>query len=187
MSSKLVTSVTTQHTILYEVPIKDRNGVVTIVSAFEMERICDEVAFYDKSVTDVFSNLTIADVARPNSSVDLLIGSDHIDIHPTKIDCVDKLALFESSFGTGKVLAGRHPSIRGSDKMNAYSKLVAYGARRNVVVEDPKCVDFLTMERLGVTVPPKCKPCKTCPQCKFEAHLLSQIEQKELDVIRNNG
>ena len=151
-----------------------------------MEKICDEVAFYDESVPKLFKNLTLKDVARPNSSVDLLIGSDHIDIHPTKINCVDKLALFESSFGTGRLLGGRHPLIRGTDKMNAYSKLVAYGVRKNVVVQDPKCVDFLTQEKLGVSVPPRCKRCKNCNDCSFEVHQLSMIEQKELDTIRDN-
>ena len=91
-----VTSVTTQHTILYEVPLKDRNGVVTMINAFEMEKICNEVAFYDKSITTLFKDLTLDDIACPNSSVDLLIGSDHINIHPSKIDCVGKLVLFES-------------------------------------------------------------------------------------------
>ena len=181
-----VTSVTTQQTILYEVPVKDRKGNVTIISAFEMEKICDEVALYDDSLPKLFKGLSLEDVARPDSSIDLLIGSDHIDIHPTKIDCVGKLALFESSFGTGRVLAGRHPLIRGTDKMNAYSKLVAYGVRRNVIVQDPKCIDFLTQEKLGVSVPPRCKRCKNCDECSFETHQLSKVEQKELDTIKDN-
>ena len=116
---------TPQHTTLYEIPIVDHNGDTTLISAYEIESICDETAFFDERVTKLFSNLSIKDVSRPKSKVDLLIGSDNINIHPARIECVDKLVLFESQFGTGKVLGGRHHNIQGSDKHNAFAKMVA--------------------------------------------------------------
>ena len=70
--------------------------------------------------------------------------------------------------------------------MNAYSKLVAYGVRKNVTVQDPIALDFLTQEKLGVSLPPRCKRCTNCNECSFEAQKLSQIEKKELDTIREN-
>ena len=185
-----VNSVTTpQHTKMFNVPIVDINGKVTNIKAYEIESICDDVAFFDENITKIFEDLKITDVARPKANIDLLIGADYINIHPTKMKCNGKLALFKSLFGTGRVLAGSHKSLsyKGKDQMNAFAKIVAFGAARNFGVEHPSSfIDFFTAENLGVTLPPRCNRCKKCRDCSFEAHQLSQIEQKELDVIRSN-
>ena len=169
--------VTPQHTMLYDIKITNRNGEVNIIMAYEIEEICEETAFFDSNVTDLFKNVNPDDVKRPRGRVDILIGMDYIKLHPTRSETVGDLALFESAFGSGKLLGGQHFSIQGSDKTNAYAKMVAYGGMRNIRVERPeKCIDFFTAENLGVSVPPRCKNCKNCRECTFEATQLSKNE-----------
>ena len=49
-----------------------------------------------------------------------------------------------------------------------------------------KGVDFFTAESFGVNVPPKCRQCKGCKDCKWLSQHLSRVEQRELEVMRNN-
>ena len=182
---------TVQHTILYDVPIVNRRGEIINIKAYEIESICDEVAFFNERVKKLFKNIKMGEIARPKSSIDLLIGADNMNIHPKQDKNSDKLVLFKSLFGTGKVLGGSHPSlnIKGTDRINAFAKMVAFGKVNNFRVESrchcsPKNIDFFTAENLGVTNPPRCNKCLGCRDCTFEAHHLSQEDQRELDVIK---
>ena len=174
-----------QHTMLYDITIVNRKGKKKTIKAFEIESICDEVAFLDKDIAKLFKNLKIEDVSRPKKQVDLLIGMDQISLHPKQQSLRGNLALFRSLFGTGKVLGGRHKLITGADKMNGFARIVAYGTPRNIRAECMrKCIDFFTAENLGVQVPPMCDECSGCKNCKFEAHELSQEQQKSVENYR---
>ena len=179
--------ITPQHTMLYDVEITDRNGNVNTITAYEIDEICEETAFFDSNVTSFFKDVKPDDVKRPRRKVDLLVGMNYIKLHPKLSKTNGDLALFNSLFGTGKVLGGQHASIQGSDKTNAFAKMVAYGGMRNIRVERPdKYIDFFAAENLGVSPPPRCNRCLNCAECRFEISQLSKIEQKELEVIRNN-
>ena len=179
--------VTPQHTMLYDIQLIDRNGNINIIVAYEIEEICEETAFFDSKVTDLFKDVKADDVKRPRRKVDLLVGMNKIKLHPQLSDTNDDLALFTSLFGTGKVLGGQHASIQGADKTNAFAKLVAYGGMRNIRVESPiQCIDFFTAESLGVSAPRTCNNCNNCEQCRFAVSELSKIERKELGIIKNN-
>ena len=174
-----------QETILYEVPIKDRNGDTHIIKAYEIERICDDTDSINLSeIVKLFSRLRRRDVERPTCQVDLLIGMNYTQLHPDKIATRAGLALFKSSFGTGRILGGSHKAISSNRRLSAHAKIVAKATVRNVRVT--KGIDFFTAESFGVNVPPKCKKCQGCKECKWQSQQLSRLEQQELQVIRNN-
>ena len=183
--------VKTQRTIMYDINIADRDGVVHTITAYEMETICEETAFFDPRITELFDDVEAKEVMRPRRNVDILIGMDHIGLHPKQTQCKENLAVFSSSFGTGKILGGTHPLVKGNDKVNAFTKLVAYGSPRNFRVDaaEKRCIDFFEAESLGVSIPPRCNRCKqlveNCKACTFEGKL-SIIDQGQLGVIRGN-
>ena len=190
MSYDLITVggiVTPQQTILYEVPIKDREGKIEIIKAYEIDEICQELACIDKKVTKLFKGVKLKHIERTRKKVQLLIGMDYINLHPVRLECNRNLGLFSSLFGTGKLLGVRHKYIKSADEMSPFAKTVAYGTRRNVRVMKPEnYVDFLTLEDTPVRIPARCTSCINCPKCKFEVNQLSKCEQKELEVIRSN-
>ena len=47
-------------------------------------------------------------------------------------------------------------------------------------------IDFFTSEEFGVKLMPKCDRCTNCKNCTYEIHQMSEIEQRELNVIENN-
>ena len=47
-------TVTPQHTMLYDIKIIGRNGEVNIIVAYEIEQICEETAFFETNVTEMF-------------------------------------------------------------------------------------------------------------------------------------
>ena len=86
-----------QETIMYEVPIKDREGNIHIIKAYEIESICqDDDTVNLKEVVKMFGKLKVRQVQRPKKEVDLLIGANYVQLHPDKIKTVGSLALYKS-------------------------------------------------------------------------------------------
>ena len=140
-----------------------------------------------KEVVKLFGKLKVSHVKRPMCAVDLLIGMNYVKLHPDKVKTVGNLALYKSSFGTGKILGGQHETISGSKTLNAFARIVASSGIRNVRAS--RSIDFFTAEGFGVSVPPKCKSCKKlqgCKECKFLTYGISRIEQREHQVIQEN-
>lgn len=175
-----------QETILYEVPIKDRSGNTHIIKAFEIEKICEDTDSVNlKEVVKLFHHLKKGDVERPKRQVDLLIGMNYTQLHPDKIAKRGSLALFESQFGTGRILGGNHKAISSNRKLSAHARIVAKASVNNVRVS--KGVDFFTAESFGVNVPPKCKDCrKGCKECKLISRFCSRAEQAAHQVMVEN-
>ena len=100
----------------------------------------------------------------------------------------ENLVLYSSQFGTGKILGGSHKNIVSSDYISNAARAIASARVCSVRVRKGVNigVDFFSAEEFGVQVPPRCNRCKVCKQCKFETHQLSRIEQRELEVIRQN-
>ena len=111
----------------------------------------------------------------------------HVNIHPKPIDEVENLVLFESIFGTNRILAGTHVSLKGYDYISTSAEKTAHAKIKNARVmcqkdTDPG-IDFFTAEDFGVKLMPSCDRCKSCKNCTFQIHQMSKIEQKELEVI----
>jgi hypothetical protein len=102
-----------QNTRYFEIPITDNKGKTHIIQATEIDDICQETEFVNVTkLAQMFDGLNPHDVVRTMKKVDILIGSDNLAIHPSKVKTVDNLVLYDSMFGTGKILAGRHEMIK---------------------------------------------------------------------------
>ena len=88
-------------------------------------------------------------MTRPTGEVDLLIGINYAQLQPNAIKKKENLVLYESQFGTGKLLGGQHRNIIWKDRVSVFTKIVAHAKVRNVEVvrTNPKNVDFFTAER----------------------------------------
>ena len=177
-----------QDTTLYEITIYDRKGQPHIIKAYGIEEICQDTERINvKAIAKLFGNVAAKDIARPQRSVDLLIGNNRAPLHPVRSQHRGNLVLYDSDFGTGKVVGGEHECIKGNDKMNAFAKVVARADIRNVRTHKPS-IDFFSAEGLGVNVPPKCNNCKRiqkkCQTCNFENNQLCIRDQNDLKAIR---
>ena len=107
---------TIMNTILYEVELIDRDNNIHILRMFEIEDICGELEALDvKSLTQFFPNVTEDEIARPVGSVDVLIGMENADIHPLQIESNQGLVLYESKFGSGKIIGGVSKGVKSGD------------------------------------------------------------------------
>ena len=181
----------THHTTLYSLTIVDREQNKHTIQAFEIEEICGTL----KNVqTDRFAQLfnltSAAEIRRPKGKVQVLIGSNYLSLHPTKICAKEGLVLFESSFGTGRILGGNHHQVQETNVINADARLCASAHICNVRVTKDRIanpgLDFMTLEGFGVEAPRRCNNCKKCKECQFEAYQLSREKQRQLDIIRQN-
>ena len=134
-----------------------------------IDEICQETEkFNAKKVARLFGKLSPSSISRLGNRVDLLVGNNHAPLHPVRKDYCGNLVLYASEFGTGSIVGGEHELIKGTDKLNAFTQIVARAGIQNVRIYKPsKAVDFFTAEGLGVQVPPQCKSCKGCKVCKY--------------------
>ena len=181
--------VTTHHSTLYEITLIDRMKKTHTIQLYEIEDICGEMGSINVAgVVHLFPSATIKDVERCSGKIEMLIGMEHAALHPKPICEKEGLVLYQSLFGTGKILGGAHPAVTTSDRMNAAAQRTAHAHVFNTRVRKIDAgVDFFTSEEFGVSVPARCKSCKGCKNCRFELHELSRNEQYELDVIRSNA
>ena len=161
---------------LYMVPLESRNGEIKFVKAFGMDRITGDMGVLDVGEAASVFGLTMTDINRPAGAVDLLIGLDSADILPTQYKTAGKLALYESNFGTGFLLAGQHRSIKRRGPNLAHTVYRVEG-------KQIKLPDFFSAEEFGVDLPRRCKNCTGCRECSFRARQLTWIEDQELVEI----
>ena len=181
-------NINTYDTMLYEIILVDRLGNEHVIKAYEIDDICGEMnSMKTSKFSHLFSSVTARDIARPKGKIDLLVGIEYSEIHPDKTESREGLSLYKTKFGTGKILGGRHKNVQGSMTINPIARQCAQAAVVNVRIRrnSPE-IDFITSEGFGVQIPRRCKNCEGCKICKFEVHQLSRIEQKELEVIRQN-
>ena len=183
-----VTGTTQQDTYIYEIPIRDREGVIHIIKAYCIDNICEETESGDMNeIVKLFDGVSAEEVARVRKKVDLLIGSDYLGLHPKPVQESKNLILYKSRFGTGKLIAGKHELVKNNNTFSSYAKIVAKSTIGNVkVFRENRGVDFFTAESFGVNVPPKCDRCMRCKECTFLAQRLSRIEQRQYTIMHNN-
>ena len=85
-------------------------GQVKYVSAFGIERITNRISEIDnESISRIFSEVPVEQIARPSGEVELLVGYDYAGWHPIKELCREHL-LLNNQFG--KCFGGNHPSVK---------------------------------------------------------------------------
>ena len=182
-------NVKSQDSMIYEVVLIDRNNQRHTIVAYEIQDICGSIhSIKVKGLVHLFPQVNMNDIKRPQGPIQLLIGMGQADIHPTRIASNEGLVLYKSLFGTGKIIGGTHRNIPHNESINPHAKQCANVTITNVRLKRglDTGVDFFTAEDFGVKIPLRCGRCKACPECRFEVQQLSRIEQKELEVIRNN-
>ena len=182
---------TIRHTMLYEITLIDRRAKKHCLKALEIEEICGELVNIKTDMfAKLFNNTKPFEIKRPRGKLDILIGSNYLSLHPTKICARDGLVLFQSYFGTGKVLGGTHHNVQERDIISSSASLCAKANITNVRVSKDLIIktglDFFTIESFGVEGPDKCKKCtriqEACNDCK-QAHQMSRLERFELKQV----
>ena len=177
-----------QNTVLFDVPVYDRDKKKHIIKAYAIDQISTGDENIDISeVVGIFTDLDENEVQRRTNNVDILIGMDYAQLQPTPVQRCANLVLYESLFGTGRLLGGQHEIIKGCNQTSMFAKTVAHVKYVKIELLKPRTsVDFFSAESFGVNVPAKCKRCKSCKECTFEVNQISRCEQYELEVIKQN-
>jgi hypothetical protein len=94
---------------LYEVPLVKREGEVTRIKAHGVREIVGELPALNLTpVKQAFVNVPENEIVVPKGAVQLLVGLDHLYLHPVEVERTGSLALFLSFFSvrTGWIVAG---------------------------------------------------------------------------------
>ena len=187
-----VTGSTIIDSMLHYVPLLDGNNATRTIKALQVDNISDNVPKVDVShVQHLFSSQvqkkwdSITD--RPAGAIDLLVGADHLGLHPIDFERVANLRILSSSFGSDLILVGSHPSLKScavTFSEDASSILHSHHASVNRISVRP-IYEFFEAENLGVEPPRRCGSCRNCKDCSFRGHMLSQKEQYETQVIES--
>ena len=173
---------------MYNIILMDNEGEEHTIQAFGIDRITRKIQNVDvDGVKEIFS-IDIQEVwdsvrTRPSGEVDLLVGNNHLGLHPTELEAVGNIKVLKSKFGSGLVLSGSHPELKCLDPpshphMGAtihYNKLTFKSVR-----------DYLDANELHVEVPRRCNNCMNCEECTFQNHLMSLREQYEHQMMKEN-
>ena len=182
----------THTTTLYEITLLDRDGNKHVIKAFEIEEICGYINKFDMTdFAKLFPSVSVEQVKRCGGKAELLIGSNYLPLHPHSIDESEGLVLYESKFGTGKLVAGARQNLEGWDVSNAAVRQFANAVILNPRVTRSKAgIDCFTSDDLGIKIPPRCTRCNNvlmnCKECRSDTHELSRIEQQEKRIIKEN-
>ena len=105
-------------TTLYELALRDNMGEIYGVSALGIHEITDfSVRTNLDLIKHVFPQAPAAVWRRPVGPIDILIGGDYTNLHPSGGRIEDKcevgnLRLWQSKFGCGWVISGSHSDIK---------------------------------------------------------------------------
>ena len=160
---------TTHDTMLYEITLVSRKGEHHVIQAFEIEDICGSMAPVNtKQFAKLFPSTKPSEISRPSGAIDILIGNNYAPLHPDKKYISQGLVLYESQFGTGKVLGGAHVRVNETVSISAGAHRCAKARVRNVRISRQvknSGLDFITTEAFGVEPPRICDECKGCKNC----------------------
>ena len=139
--------VTTQDTWLYEVTIVDENNQLHVIKAFQIEEICSNLK---RTNTDKFAHLfpsiSPSQIRRPKGKVDILIGNNYAALHRSKKLACEGLVIYESMFGTGKILGGSHNQIEETSTTNQTAQQCAV-----LMLELPTFVSISSQSQLSTS------------------------------------
>ena len=95
---------------------------------------------------------------KTSGKIEMLIGMEYAPLQPVAICENEGLVLYQSLFGTGKILGRTHPAVTASDTINANVQHTAHVQVFNLCVREINpVIDFFTYEEFGVRVPARCK------------------------------
>ena len=184
-------NVQVHHTVLYEITLLDKDGNAHVIQAYQIESICKIPRVQIDDVASSFPSIKHTEIIIESGDIDLMIGMDHGELHPSKVDSNNGLILYESQFGSGYVIAGTHRKGHDISAFNQVARYHSHAQLANVrVAHCMHCsnpgVDFFTAEGFGVSIPPRCPSCANCKRCSFETHQLSRQDRDTVTKVRHN-
>ena len=153
---------------------------------------------------DVFKHIPRGALEVPSGHVRMLIGQDHPDLLLSGNlgeNQVDGLRVWESRFGSGRVLTGHHPDIRFRNPVKSEQTIMFQQAEFSPLSAQfcsaPLCwnqfgtstdllPNFYEAELLGYSQMPKCKLCQTCKVCTFQSQGHTVKEKMEYQLMRDS-
>ena len=121
-------------------------------TSFAKVRVTGIEKIFDQQITD-------EDLEREGGDLDLLIGTDLAELHPSQVDKKGKLVLLKSMFGSGWTMFGYGEKVIDSEGDNYDVKA------NNVNTKDMQFMNLVSMESVGIDVPRKCNSCSKCSDC----------------------
>jgi hypothetical protein len=163
---------------VYEVPMIKLNGRVARVKAYGIDHVLGDLPKLDFSpAKQAFVSIPEKEIEAPHGLVKLLIGLDHMYLHPVEVERTGSLALHISMFGirTGWIISG---NLAEAARSTVWTGTV----RQHHYVP----LDFLSAEALGTEPLRRCSACMKCKECQFRASVLTFKENEEYEAIVNN-
>ena len=161
----------------YNIPLTDCKGNSWTIVAYGINEISESIGRVDLSrVVNLFENVCLSDLDRPDGEIELLVGSDWCNFQPQVQQTVDKLQLMQNVFGY--CLRGSHPLVKFiSNSSTAPSNVKSsYHVSGKLKINDislekksgnkPGLAEFFEIESLGTYCIPRCGSCKcgSCPE-----------------------
>ena len=211
ISLSTVNGVSNVNTKLYVIELVDKCGGRHVVRAFGLDNITGPLPSitygslkyeFSPAVQEVWEGL----VSRPaGRSVDLLVGSESISLHPVCMEVSGNMMVRKSIFGDGFVLNGTHPELQttrvkfsdtaaairlGSFDLNVSRISVKFTQQRDFFPVDQlesvgllREKDFWEAEQMGCEAPRRCRSCRGCRDCSFRGQQMSQREAWEYSKL----
>jgi hypothetical protein len=154
------------------------SGGVAKVRAHGVDHVLGDLPKLDFSpVKQAFVSIPEKKIEAHHGLVKLLVGLDHLYLHPVEVERTGSLALHVSMFGikTGWIISG---NLAAAARNTAWA-----GAIRNYHYVP---LDFLSAEALGTEPLRRCSACMKCKECQFRASVLTFKENAEYEAIVNN-
>ena len=189
----------TWDTFAFFVKLIDRCGEVHTVLAYQISSITAPLGKVEvEAAQRLFPHLkNVSDVVRPEGEIDVLIGIQYAGLFPwvdkRDRDVEGNLRLMSSKFGTGRLLDGQHPAIKGRSMLQSPDSHAIRGCEFSTIkgVKLPfvanrvmkETFTFGECEEMGVQQQRRCGACTSCLKCSEPQLQLSRKEQDELRLI----
>ena len=168
---------------MYNLVLVDKNGRFIHIQAVGIDKLSGQ--FSQVKVTGIESifnhEITDKDLDRDGGDLDLLIGTDLVELHPTPVAVKGKLVLLKSRFGSGWTLCGYDGDVIETDGDAIDRSQVNF-----VNTKDMQFLDLISMESIGIDVPRKCVVCKGCKDCNIAAQRMTYLESLEDKCINDS-
>lgn len=188
-------------THIYEVTLKSTANEPITFFAYGLHEITGKMSKLDIDILrKLFPRLDVSRLQR-GEYIDLLLGSDYTGVHPWKevAQAGDNLLILEGP--PGQCLQGSHPNLRSTQLTSQFTSIqVSVSAKDSLnynhkefsspsvhftKAEEGRIGQFIQGENLGTELAIKCGGCK-CNKCPIPRHSYSFVEEKELQLIRQN-
>ena len=189
----IVNTVTGTSTIDSEyvvVEIKDKFGKIHLVRAYTVELVSEVVSVQIPSeIRELFSHQAQEGwpQERKGGDVLLLIGNEALSLHPSELERVGNIGVYDSLFSHTKLISGHHPALKGTSDILSKD---CHFLRSSYLPTAQQCnrisaqqATFLAGEDMGEFTPKACNDCRKCLQCSFAVRATSRKEQMELSYI----